>query len=230
MITDDKTRPPERAGPSKTSAGRTASLSEAALELAANGWAVFPCWERNYRTDPKTGEPEGAKSPHSDKRLQLINGHLDASRDPDLIRAWWRRWPKAMIGAPVPDSLLVVDVDPRNGGSLQELESLTGSLPPTLTAWSGRNDGGQHLYFLRPAGPLSSTRLPQGIDLKANGYCVVPPSIHPNRPAVQVGSPSRRAAAAQAAAAAMPSPQTRSEIHRRHEVRLRVDTYSRRRV
>jgi hypothetical protein len=155
------------------------NLLAAALDLAAHGWAVFPCWERDYRTNPKTGEPEGSKSPYRDKRLELEHGHKDAATDPDLIHAWWSRWPRAMIGARVPESLLVIDVDPRNGGSLAELESLTGPLPPTLHAWSGRNDGGQHLYFLRPAGPLTSTRLPEGIDLKVNGYCIVPPSIHP---------------------------------------------------
>jgi Bifunctional DNA primase/polymerase, N-terminal len=135
----------------------------AALELAAQGWAVFPCKWRG----------ENAKAPLT------VNGHLDASRDPDQIRAFWRRWPQAMIGAPVPESLLVIDIDPRNRGSLDELKSLTGPLPATLTAWSGRNDGGRHLYFLRPPGPLTSTRLPEGIDLKVNGYCIVPPSIHP---------------------------------------------------
>jgi hypothetical protein len=161
MITEDPT--PKGAGPSKTSAGRTASLSAAALELAANGWAVFPCKWRG----------EDAKAPRT------TNGHHDASRDPSQIKAWWRCWPKAMIGAPVPEPLLVIDVDPRNGGSLQELERLTGPLPETLIVWSGRNDGGQHLYFLRPPGPLTGTRLPEGIDLKVNGYCIVPPSIHP---------------------------------------------------
>ena len=107
------------------------------------------------------------------------HGHHDASRDPDQITAWWRRWPQAMIGAPVPESLLVIDVDPRNGGSIAEPESLTGPLPATLTAWSGRNDGGRHLYYMRPASPTTSTRLPEGIDLKTNGYCIVPPSMHP---------------------------------------------------
>jgi hypothetical protein len=160
----DKTRPPEgETGPSKTSAGRTPSLSTAALDLATQGWAVFPCKWRG----------ENAKAPLT------INGHHDASRNPDQIRAWWSRWPKAMIGTPVPGSLLVIDIDPRNGGSLAELEKLTGPLPATLTAWSGRNDGGRHLYFQRPAGPLTSTRLPEGIDLQVNKYCIVPPSIHP---------------------------------------------------
>jgi hypothetical protein len=163
MITDDKTRPPKGAGPSKTSAGRTASLSAAALELAANGWGVFPSKWRG----------EDAKAPLT------TNGHRDASRDRDQIRTWWRRWPKAMIGAVVPESLLVIDVDPRNGGDLEKLIALVGDLPPTLSVWSGRNDGGRHLYYQRPAGTLTSTRLPKGIDLKANGYCIVPPSIHP---------------------------------------------------
>jgi hypothetical protein len=75
----------------------------------------------------------------------------------------------------VPASLLVIDVDPRNGGDMAAL----GDLPPTLTCWSGREDGGRHLYFLRPVGPLTSTGLPVGVDLKVNGYCVVPPSLHP---------------------------------------------------
>jgi hypothetical protein len=142
---------------------RGPELIDVALELAAAAWEVFPC------------RPSGpqAKSPLT------LHGHHDATMDPDVIKAWWQRWPDAMIGARVPDSLLVIDVDPRNGGSLAALEAITGPLPPTLTAWSGRCDGGRHLYFLRPFGPLSSTLLPEGIDLKANGYCIVPPSIHP---------------------------------------------------
>jgi hypothetical protein len=140
-------------------------VNVAAPELAAQGWAPFPCKWRG----------EHAKAPLT------INGFHDASRDPDQIRAWWTRWPQAMIGAPVPESLLVIDIDPRNGGNLAELEKLTGPLPATLTAWSGRNDGGRHLYYLRPAGPLTSTRLPEGIDLRVGGkhYCIMPPSIHP---------------------------------------------------
>jgi hypothetical protein len=134
-----------------------------ALELAACAWEIFPC----RPTGPQ------AKSPLT------LHGHHDATMDPDVIKAWWLRWPRAMIGAAVPDSLLVLDIDPRNGGELEQLIALVGDLPPTLTVWSGRNDGGQHLYYQRPAGPLTSTRLPQGIDLKVNGYCIVPPSIHP---------------------------------------------------
>lgn len=135
----------------------------AALELARAGWAVFPC----RPTEPR------AKSP------LLPHGHLEATTDPDRIRAWWTRWPAAMLGAPVPKTLIVVDIDPRNGGSMEALEERVGPVPVTLTVWSGRGDGGRHLYFLRPPGTFTSTGLPSGVDLKANGYCILPPSIHP---------------------------------------------------
>lgn len=84
-----------------------------------------------------------------------------------------------MIGAPVPPTLLVIDIDPRNGGDLDDLQDVLGPLPVTTNVMSGREDGGRHLYYRRPAGQLTSSRLPDGIDLKLSGYCIVPPSIHP---------------------------------------------------
>jgi hypothetical protein len=75
----------------------------------------------------------------------------------------------------------VLDVDPQNGGSFEELEELAGvKLPETLTVHSGRGTGGQHRYYLHPGGALTSRNLPKGIDLKTStGYCVLPPSKHP---------------------------------------------------
>lgn len=137
---------------------------DAALELAALGWRVLPC------------HPSGdhAKAPLT------RHGHHDATADTEQIIAWWTRWPTALIGAPVPDPFIVLDIDPRNGGSEGWEELVAGrTVPMTATVISGRRDGGRHLYFLRPHGPVTSTKLPPGIDLKANGYCIVPPSLHP---------------------------------------------------
>jgi hypothetical protein len=131
-----------------------------AVSYAEKGWSVFPC-------DPRSKRP---LTPH---------GHLDASREPAQLQAWWARWPRANIGAAIPDALLIIDIDPRNGGSLVALEALTGPLPETLTVLSGRGDGGHHLSFRRPPGGIVRTRLPRGIDLKTNGYTIVPPSLHP---------------------------------------------------
>jgi Bifunctional DNA primase/polymerase, N-terminal len=130
------------------------SLGGAALELAINAWRVIPL--------------------HG-KRPWTAHGVLDATDDLDTVRRWWTRAPSSNIGAAVPLQLIVLDIDPRNGGDVTEL----GELPPTLTVWSGREDGGRHLYFFRPSGALTGARLPAGIDLKINGYCVMPPSIHP---------------------------------------------------
>jgi hypothetical protein len=140
-------------------------MRDTALGLAAAGWRVFPCI------------PFGpnAKAPYTK------NGFHDATSEPVGIKYWWAQRPRAMIGAAVPADLVVLDIDPRHGGSRDALEQLAGPLPITLTVWSGRNDGGCHLYFQRPLGPLTSTRLPTGVDLKVggSGYCIMPPSIHP---------------------------------------------------
>lgn len=130
-----------------------------ALRLARAGWAVIPLNGKVPRT------PHGVK---------------DASTDPRQLLTWWRSG-NHNIGARVPDDLIVLDVDPQNGGSLAELEARADcALPPTLTVHSGRATGGQHRYHLHPGGPVSSTRLPPGIDVKTSrGYCVMPPSIHP---------------------------------------------------
>lgn len=134
-------------------------MLRAALELAEAGWAVLPL---------------------NGKKPATPHGHHDATTDPKRIRKWWadRDW---NIGSPVPDNLLVLDVDPRNGGSVEALETRGGvALPPTLEAISGRYDGGRHLYYLRPFERPYRGNIPHGIDLKINGYMVMPPSVHPD--------------------------------------------------
>lgn len=141
---------------------------DAALALAAAGWPVLPC--RAHDIDDR----RKAKAPLT------THGHLDASLDRALIRAWWSRWPDAMIGSPVPEGAVVIDIDPRNGGSSEALEARCGArLPPTLTVWSGRQDGGMHRYHLRPSGLVVVAQPMPGIDVKTTGYMLMPPSRHP---------------------------------------------------
>jgi hypothetical protein len=150
-------------------------MRAAALTLAGHGWRVLPLAGKAPRT---------------------AHGVDDATDDPEVIRRWWSTWPTANIGGRVPDLAVVVDVDPRHRGdeSMTALVRRHGPLPATLTVVSGRGDGGGHYYFRRPPGALSSTRLGQGIDLKTTaGYCVLPPSIHPDsgRPYVLQDGPRR---------------------------------------
>lgn len=122
-------------------------------------------------------------------------GVLDATSDIQIIARWWGgRYRGCNIGGRVPTSVIVIDVDPRNGGldSLGALQQRYGSLPETLTTISGRGDGGAHYFFRRPPGTLSHKRLGAGIDLKtASGYTVMAPSIHPatGKPYTRVDRP-----------------------------------------
>lgn len=130
-----------------------------ALELAAKGWQVLPLKGKIPAT------------PH---------GVSDASTSPEQVRQWWRHH-DYNIGGRVPPSLMVLDIDPRNGGSVEALEDAAGcKLPRTLCVRSGRGGDSHHRYYLHPGGRLSQRRLPDGIDVKTHtGYCVLPPSIHP---------------------------------------------------
>lgn len=171
------------------------NLLDAALDLADNGWPVLPLGRRSKLPRiPK--HPECKASGCSGGCGRFGHGVKDATTDRDVVRDWFTRYPDALVGAQVPATLFALDVDPRHGGHhrLAALEAEHGPLPTTLTVWSGRGDGGRHLYWRRPAGKLTEARLKaelrrlgaldddadeMGLDLKAAGYCVMPPSPHP---------------------------------------------------
>jgi Bifunctional DNA primase/polymerase, N-terminal len=69
-----------------------------ALAYANDHRPVFPC-------KPWPGPNE--KAPLTD------HGHLDATRDFPTISTWWKRWPNALIGSPVPEGEVCLDIDPR---------------------------------------------------------------------------------------------------------------------
>lgn len=106
------------------------------------------------------------------------HGKDDATTDLACIRAWWAQRPDSNIGVRPPTGMVVVDVDPRNGGD-QALDKLCAGreLPRTWTARTG--SGGRHIW-LRHRGPLRG-KLCAGVDLKSHsGYLVMPPSVHPD--------------------------------------------------
>lgn len=137
-----------------------------ALAYAAIKWHVFPI-------EKGTKRPIGRLTPR---------GHLDATLDEAKITAWWTAEPDAGIGIAMQVSgLVAVDVDPRNGGhfDLETIEATHGKLLTDVMAFTG--GGGQHLVFLAPSdiGRLPG-KLAKGIDLKADGYICVEPSVHPS--------------------------------------------------
>jgi hypothetical protein len=111
------------------------------------------------------------------------HGFLDATTDPEQIAQWWLHSPDANVGIRPPAGVVVVDVDPRDGGDVNLVRWLRDhgrELPPTLTVHTG--GGGLHAFF-RAGLDTTRRRLAElpGVDLKARdtGYVVAPPSVHP---------------------------------------------------
>jgi hypothetical protein len=140
-------------------------MEDHAYELIIAGWPIFPLRGKV----PLIAKKDGG------------NGHIDATLDDRQVAEYWSKHPDANIGCRPPKWMIVIDIDPRAGGSLQLLIAAVPDLPPTLRSWSGRDDGGMHLFYARgDLGPIDRSRLPRGVDVKDHdGYVVLPPSVHP---------------------------------------------------
>jgi hypothetical protein len=155
--------------------------AQAALAYAKLGWPVFPLFE----IDTLLRCTCNKKSCKRGKHPRTRNGLNNATRDPEVIRAWWEKWPSANVGILTgrESGLVVLDVDPDHDGdeSLAMLEEYNGSLPLTCTSLTG--GGGRHFLFAHPGDRdvRCTTKLGgySGIDLRGDGgYIVAPPSNH----------------------------------------------------
>lgn len=144
---------------------RLSPTGRAAMAYAGRfGWGVFPI-------KPGTKQPHGRFVRH---------GFQDATREAEQIERWWSTDPGAGVAvACAASGLVVLDVDPRNGGdeTFGRLERDMGSLP--LTPRCLTPSGGQHLYFIDAVGAYLATA-GEGVDVKSAGYVLAPPSVHPN--------------------------------------------------
>jgi len=155
---------------------RQAGLLEVPLGYASRGWRVLPLWR------PKNGVctcPKAAGCDRPGKHPRTHHGHADASTDQKKIAQW--KWESANIGIATgrESGLVVIDIDPRNGGqqSILDLQKRLGSLPAGPKVKTG--GGGWHLYFGHPGQPIRSIKPALGIDIKADGgFVVAPPSVH----------------------------------------------------
>jgi len=130
-----------------------------ALSIARRGWAVFPCKQEK---DPYTK-----------------NGYKNATADPEQIKAFWRRYPGALVGLPCsPNGIFAVDIDIKNGinglASWFELvDNHGGGEAPACGPWQQTPSGGHHLIFKMPDGlkvPNNAGKLGPGLDLRSDGY------------------------------------------------------------
>jgi hypothetical protein len=132
----------------------------AALALADYGFSIFPLVT-------------------NDKRPLIENWRNLATNDKSQVRKWWTANPDANIGIST-ENLLVIDIDPRNGGDdtfkfLMTSGQLTGEeFTPTLAA--GTWSGGTHIFYWLPehtSVKSGANRLGPGVDIKSSGGYVV---------------------------------------------------------
>lgn len=147
------------------------------------GWPLIPVhWIRDDGTC-SCGDPECIKS--RGKHPIPTKWPDKASTDPQQIKAWHKQYPQANWGVlcghnPPGAGLVVVDIDPRNGGDVT-WENLRDEHPePLETVQIYTGSGGMHLYFRYPDNGVeigNPTDVWPGIDIKANkGMVLIPPS------------------------------------------------------
>lgn len=155
----------------------TNTIPQTAAELMEAGLRIFPVLGAVDHDGEPLDEKEAFKRPRSsgwkstplwsDEQLETMieTGQLDTG-----------------YGV-LCSGLLVVDVDPRNGGT-SSIERLLTDIPEIAGAGmiveTGRRDGGKHYYFKAPEGVALVTHLKgyDGIDAKSNGYVIGPASYH----------------------------------------------------
>ena len=150
------------------------TLMHHALAYAARGIPVFPC------------KPSGDDA----KRPFTKNGFKDATTDQEQIRAWWTKWPDALIGMPTGQAscIWVLDIDvpstknPDRANGFTSYEYLIKDREtPNEQATQQTPSGGQHFFFrMNTQKKLSGKNLGSGLDVKETGgyVCLAPSVIH----------------------------------------------------
>jgi AAA domain/Bifunctional DNA primase/polymerase, N-terminal/Primase C terminal 2 (PriCT-2) len=155
----------------------TIAPAEAVVRLARQV-PVFPCRMHAEQIQTSDGlRLRKAKSPLTQ------NGLTDATQDPEQIRAWWRRWPEALVGARTGSvsDLVVIDYDSHKADFTANdwVSGHTDQLIGTRT--HSTVNGGRHYLFRPPPGvqyrtgkdiTLGSIQR-KGLDLRAEGGYII---------------------------------------------------------
>jgi len=171
------------------------SMIDIALFYIKQGFAVFPVHSINASGHCTCGNPTcGPPGTHGKQGKHPIaeavpHGHKDATLNPHVASAWFKKYPWANIAIATGElsgNLVVIDIDNKPDRGIMgeetwfELRETFNNEPETPNVLTG--SGGRHIYFRVP-GELAirsgTNKLGAGIDVRAlGGYVVAPPSLH----------------------------------------------------
>lgn len=160
---------------------------EAALSYAGRGWRVIPLHSVRADGTCTCGNAHAGSEKHIGKH-PTMGGKFEsyASSDPVVISQWFDNmgmfpWGNVGVVCGEVSNLWVLDIDGAHG--MMELDKYEeeregGPLPPTARARTG--GGGLHFFWKWDGSQAIRTRIAAhfGVDVKANGYVVAPPSRH----------------------------------------------------
>jgi putative DNA primase/helicase len=153
-----------------------------ALAYSRMNWPVIPL---HWITETGVCSCGNTTCRNPGKHPKIKGWRSLGTTDARQIEKWWKMWPDANIGILTGNAsgMLVLDVDPRNGGDreLRKLMEMHGSLPSTLQVATG--GGGLHYYFAMPNFVIKNltgaAAFRPGLEIKSDGgYVVAPPSRH----------------------------------------------------
>jgi hypothetical protein len=114
----------------------------------------------------------------ADKTPLTPHGLRDATRDPVIIDAWWRRWNHAEAGWRMPPSVVVADIDVKHGkNGYRDFERLDGrDARDVMTPATSTPSGGMQIFYAAAKPHRNRVAIEgTGIDVRAEGGYVVLP-------------------------------------------------------
>lgn len=156
---------------------------DAALAYAEKlGWRIMPLHAMRSTDGAMACSCGHADCEAPGKHPLVKNG--EASADPEVVKAWWKKWPWANIGFWLEGSkLAILDVDvggKKDKDGAARLRELLGDQPLQDTLVCATPSGGKHIYYLDREGlPNKSNALGDGLDIwRGKHYVILPPSNH----------------------------------------------------
>lgn len=134
----------------------------------------------------EAGVPLFLAPPSSKEKIgfKLPTGWEKSKANPAIVDKWKPGWALCAVMGHVVDA---IDVDPRNGGTLEALQEALGGTLPTVYGRASTPSGGEH-YLVATMGVRKTQNIVPGVDIQAGnadgvgrGFIFLAPTVRPSK-------------------------------------------------